>query len=68
MWLTPVRGPPADYGVEASLTVGSLQGGNDVFAGSLDQEAYALNALDGSVLTGFPFSTAAIADLYGTGP
>ncbi len=78
MWLTPVGEPPADqaadYGVEASLTVGSLQGGNDVFAGSLDQEAYALNALDGSVLTGFPFfsadsnfSTAAVGDLYGTG-
>lgn len=78
MWITQVLEPPtdqaADYGVQASLTVGDLQGGADVFAGSLDQEAYALNASDGSVLTGWPFfsadsnfSTAAVGDLYGTG-
>jgi hypothetical protein len=78
LWLTSVSDPSTDphpaYGVQASLTVADLQGGTDVFAGSLDQETYALNASDGSVLDGWPFfsadsvfSTAAAGDLYGTG-
>ena len=78
LWRTPVTDPPGDKspvsGVEASLTVASLQGGMDVFAGSLDQESYALNASTGSALPGWPFfsadsvfSTAAVGDLYGTG-
>ncbi len=78
LWLTAVSDPTTDarpaYGVQASLTVADLQGSTDVFAGSLDQETYALDASDGSVLTGWPFfsadsvfSTAAAGDLYGTG-
>jgi outer membrane protein assembly factor BamB len=45
-----------------------------VFAGSLGQQAYALSAADGQPLSGWPFfasdsnfSTADLADLYGTG-
>ena len=78
LWLTAVSDPSTDphpaYGVQASLTVADLQGGTDVFAGSLDQETYALGAADGAVLEGWPFfsadsvfSTAATGDLYGTG-
>jgi hypothetical protein len=77
-WFTPVVNPPTDdqpdTGVQAGLTVSSLQGATDLFAGSLGQEAYALDAGTGSVLTGWPFfnsdsthSTSAVADLYGTG-
>jgi len=79
LWSTDVHDPGTDQqpaqGVQASLALGTLQGsGPDVVAGSLDQEEYALDATDGSVLTGWPFftsdsvfSTAALADLYGTG-
>jgi hypothetical protein len=78
LWHAGVHPPPEDplpiTGVSASLTVTSLQGGADAFAASLDQEAYALNAQNGRTLTGWPFftadstfSTAAAADLYGTG-
>jgi len=77
-WYTPVTDPGTDnepaYAVEASMSVGSLQGGGtDVEAGSLDQEEYALDASDGSTLPGWPFfsdsvfATSALADLYGTG-
>ena len=77
-WYTPVVNPPTDgqpaQAVEASMSVGSLQGGTGVVAGSLGQEAYALNAASGSALPGWPFftsdsvfSTPALADLYGTG-
>ena len=77
-WYTAVTDPSTDtqpaQAVEASMSVGSLQGGTDVVAGSLDQEAYALDASDGSTLPGWPFftsdsvfSTPALADLYGTG-
>jgi hypothetical protein len=77
LWETKVVDPGSDarpaYGVQASLTVADLQAGTpDVFAGSLDQESYALNAANGSRLSGWPFfsadsvfSTAAAADLYG---
>jgi len=78
LWFTPVTDPSSDEqpaaGVQASLTVGDLEGTESVVAGSLDQEQYALDASTGSTLTGWPFftsdsvfSTAAVADLYGTG-
>jgi hypothetical protein len=78
LWDTQVHEPRSDarpdYGVEASLTVADLQGGTGVFAGSLGQEAYALDASTGAPLEGWPFfnadtvfSTAAAADLYGNG-
>jgi hypothetical protein len=64
----------AATGVQASLTVANLQGTTAVAAGSLGQLAYALNASSGQVLSGWPFfaadsifSTAAAADLFGTG-
>jgi hypothetical protein len=79
LWYSAVTDPGSDtqpaYGVQASLSVGPLDGaGPDVVAGSLDQEEYALAASTGSTLAGWPFftsdsvfSTAALADLYGTG-
>jgi hypothetical protein len=78
LWRTNVTDPVGDphpaYAVQASLTIASLQGGADVFAGSLDQYSFALDASTGSVLSGWPFfsadsvfSTAATADLYGDG-
>jgi hypothetical protein len=78
LWHTTVQNPPTDKnpagGVQASLTVGDLQGGTDLFAGSLGQEGYALTATSGSVLAGWPFftadsvfSTGAVGDLYGSG-
>jgi hypothetical protein len=78
LWFTPVVNPPTDNvpvsGAHAGLTVGSLQGGPDAVAGSLGQVSYALDARTGGPLTGWPFfnsdsthSTAALADLYGTG-
>ncbi len=78
-WFTPVTDPASDTqpatGVEAGMSVGVLQGGaTDVMAGSLGQQAFALAAANGSVLTGWPFfdsdsthSTAALADLFGNG-
>ncbi len=78
-WFTPAVDPPSDAapdtGVQAGLTVGNLQaGGPDIVAGSLGQNAYALSGQSGATLTGWPFfnsdsthSTAAVADLYGTG-
>ena len=78
LWHSTVQSIPGDphpaIGVQASLTVADLQGTTGVFAGSLDQLDYALNASNGSTLNGWPFfaadsvfSTAAAADLYGTG-
>jgi hypothetical protein len=78
-WFTSVVNPPSDFspglGVQAGISVGALTGGGpDAVAGSLGQVSYALNATSGSPLTGWPFfnsdsthSTAALADLYGTG-
>jgi len=77
LWNANVVEPPTDaspaQGVQASLAVGSLQGTTGVVAGSLGQEEYALNAGSGATLKGWPFftsdsvfSTAALADLYGT--
>jgi PQQ-like domain len=78
VWQQRAVDPPADFapaaGVEASLTVAPMQGGIGVYAGTLGQESEALSAANGRPLTGWPFftadstfSTAAAADLYGTG-
>ena len=79
LWHTAVVNPPTDtapaLGVQAGMSVGSLQpGGTDTVAGSLGQVSYALDAGSGAPLAGWPFfnsdsthSTAALADLYGTG-
>ena len=78
LWQTNVVDPPGDakpaYGVQASITVTDLQGSPELFAGSLDQESFALDAASGTVLPGWPFfsadsifSTAAAASLYGDG-
>lgn len=77
-WSTQVPNPPQDsspaYGVQASLAIGRVRGRSAVFAGTLGQMSTALDAGDGSYLPGWPFfsadsvfSTAAVADLYGTG-
>ena len=78
LWATDVQEPGTDQapgtGVQASLTVGNLDGTTGVVAGSLDQEEYALDAANGAAVAGWPFftadsvfSTAAVADLYGSG-
>ncbi len=77
-WFTAPQNPPSDTtpasGVQAGLSVGALQGTTAVVAGALGQETYALNASSGGALAGWPFfnsdsthSTAALADLYGSG-
>ncbi len=77
-WFTPVINPSTDsqpdIGVQAGLTVGTLQGGTAAFGGSLGQVSYGLDAANGAPLRGWPFvnsdsthSTAALDDLYGTG-
>ena len=78
LWFSAVGNPPTDpqpgQGVQASLSVATLQGTTAVVAGSLGQQQYALDATGGAALDGWPFftsdsvfSTAAIGDLYGTG-
>jgi outer membrane protein assembly factor BamB len=79
LWFTQETNPSTDSltahsGVQASLAVGNLQGGADVTAGSLGENQYALNAANGSLLSGFPwyqadsdFATPALADLYDNG-
>ena len=78
-WFTRVVNPSTDaapdVGVQAGITVSNLlPGRTDLFAGSLGQVAYALDAGNGAPLTGWPFfnsdsthATASAADLYGTG-
>ena len=77
-WFAAPVNPASDsspsFGVEAGISIGQLQGQTAAFAGSLGQVSYARNAATGSPLTGWPFlntdsthSTAALADLYGTG-
>jgi hypothetical protein len=76
VWNQVVTNPSTDTvpngGVQASPAIGD--GGALAEAGSLGQETYALNTGDGAPATGWPqfdadseFSTAAVADLYGTG-
>ena len=78
VWSSAVPDPPQDFapalGVQASITVASLQGQLSGFAGALGQESAALSASTGHVVRGWPFftadttfSTAAAADLYGNG-
>jgi hypothetical protein len=64
----PFGGP--SYGVQASLSVGDLQGGTDVTAGSLSENQDAFNAVSGAELSGFPwfegdsnYSTPALANM-----
>jgi hypothetical protein len=78
-WFTQETNPASDTafphnGIQASMAVGALQGGTDVTAPSLGQNQLALNASNGTTLTGFPwlqldssYSTPALADLYGNG-
>ena len=72
--VNPPTDPYPDSGVAASMTVGSLEGQTAVEAGNLGQETYAMNADNGTELTGFPwfsadsvFSTASLVNLYGNG-
>jgi PQQ enzyme repeat len=78
LWHASVVNPVTDTGpatgVEASLAAGTLGGTPTVVAGSLGQEAYALDPSSGATLPGWPFfdsdsvfSTPALDDLYGTG-
>ena len=78
LWAAAAANPSSDNqpagGVQASITVTSLQGRPGAFAGSLGQVSEALEAGTGGTLSGWPFfsgdsvfSTAAAADLYGTG-
>ena len=71
------RGAPdlnGQHGVQASPSVGVLNGVNAVVSPSLGQNQYALNGSNGSTLPGWPFftadssfSTPSLADLYGNG-
>ncbi len=74
LWGRNALDPNGLYGVQASLSVGVLNGVNSVVAPSLGQEEYAFNAANGALLPGWPFftadsgfSTPALADLYGNG-
>lgn len=78
LWSTSLADPPQDPspspGVQASLTVTAVGGRPAVFGATLGQESAGLDAATGRPLTGWPFftadsdfSTAAAADLYGTG-
>ena len=74
IWSRLATDPNANYGVEASLAVGPLEGTQAVVAPSLGQEAYALNTGNGSTLPGWPFFTAdsgfttpSLADVYNNG-
>jgi hypothetical protein len=70
----PSSDPTAHNGVQASMTVGNLQGSTDVVAPSLGQNEDALNAATGALLHGFPFfqadsnfATPALANLFNNG-
>ena len=78
LWSKAVTNPPTDplhdIGVQASPTLVTTNTTPFVTAGSLGQESYAFDASTGSSVSGWPyfsadsvFSTAAVADLYGTG-
>ncbi len=77
-WSKVVSNPPTDplddIGIQASPTLVTTNATPFVTAGSLGQESDALDATTGSPVSGWPyfsadsvFSTAAVADLYGTG-
>jgi len=74
LWQRNAADPNGNHGVQASLASGVINGANAVVAPSLGQEAYALNASNGSTMPGWPFftadsgfSTPALANLYGNG-
>jgi hypothetical protein len=74
IWSRPATDPNGNYGVQASLAVGPLEGVQSVVAPSLGQNAYALDAGNGAVLPGWPFfaadsgfTTPSLADLNGDG-
>jgi hypothetical protein len=74
LWGRNASDPNGLHGVQASMSVGHLNGVNSVVAPSLGQDEYAFNASNGSVLPGWPFFTAdsgfttpSLADLYGNG-
>ena len=76
-WYRTVRATPANAessGVQASLTVGTLQGTKSLVAGTLGQYEQELRVANGTVMPGFAwfaadseFSTPSIANLYGDG-
>jgi hypothetical protein len=70
----PSSDPTPHNGVQASMSVGTLQGITAVVGPSLGQNEYVMSASSGNVLAGFPwfqadstFTTPAIADVQGTG-
>jgi hypothetical protein len=74
IWGHNATDPNGNHGVQASMSVGSLNGVNSVVAPALGQDQYAFNAANGGVLPGWPFftadtsfSTPSLADLYGNG-
>jgi hypothetical protein len=78
LWSKVVNNPSTDtlddIGIQASPTLVTTNVTPFVTAGSLGQESDALDASTGSTVSGWPyfsadsvFSTAAVADLYGTG-
>jgi hypothetical protein len=74
IWGRNATDPNGNHGVQASMSVGTLDGVTAVVAPSLGQDQYAFNAANGAVLPGWPFftadssfSTPSLADLYGNG-
>jgi hypothetical protein len=74
IWGRNATDPNGNHGVQASMSVGSLNGVNSVVAPSLGQDQYAFNAANGGLLPGWPFftadssfSTPSLANLYGNG-
>ena len=74
IWGANATDPNGNYGVQASMAVGNLDGVTGVTAPSLGQNQYAFNAADGGLLPGWPFftadssfSTPSLVDLYGNG-
>jgi hypothetical protein len=74
IWGRNATDPNGNHGVQASMSVGSLNGVTSVVAPSLGQDEYAFAAANGGVRPGWPFftadsgfSTPSLADLYGNG-
>jgi hypothetical protein len=73
-WSRPETDGLGTHGVQASLTVGTIDGVQGVVAPTLGVFEYALNAGNGDMLPGWPFYTAdsgfttpSLADLYNNG-
>ncbi len=58
IWGRNATDPNGNHGVQASMSVGSIDGVTAVVAPSLGQDQYAFNAANGAVLPGWPFFTA----------